>query len=185
MNQFCLIVFSYFLLICPFMPVIASTISTKEHLIARYVNEEKKFSIEYPSRWIRIPVETLDMPKHGFCLAIWAPFKHDSNDSILTANMIVNSENVEDSVTLEQVFSEIILLPKKAEDLEIESGEINLNGIPCKWIHYKLERETYKYEVFTYLIVAQNMKYEIIFGTDGFTEYCTEFEKIISSFCLL
>lgn len=180
MNQFCLMIFSCFLLLCHFMPIAASTAITKEHVtpgLETYVNEEKKFSIEYPSDWMRI----IDVPE--FDLFLFATLKNDSQSGV---NMSVISKNLEDSMTLEQLYSEAISYFSD-EDTNIKSGEISLNGIPGKWILYTLSIQGVEIQVLQYLIVAQNMEYIISCGATGddFMDYFSEFETIASSFRLL
>lgn len=182
MNKFFLITLSYLLLLGHFTPAIASTETSNEYM-ETYINEEKHFSIEYPSDWSKV----VGMPRLD--LFLFVPVK----EGLLPgANMSVSAENVGEAVTLEQAYSESVtdlsefLANLSNQNTSIESGEIDLNGIPGKWILHTFSMGA-EIQVLQYLVVAKSTKYVITFcaNSNDFSNYSLEFEKIIHSFRVL
>lgn len=180
MNQFCLMIFSSFLLLSHFMPVAAFVGFTKEHgavNLETYVNEDTKFTLQYPSNWMK-------MDDMGLIdLMLLSPGKISSPSS---ANMNVLSENLENSYTLEEVYSEVVA-HFTAQNINFKSGEVDINGIPSKWMLYDYSMNGVEFPTLQYLIVHQNKMYTLTYGgvEDDFNLYYSDFEKIVSSFRLL
>lgn len=174
MYQFGLIIFSCLLLFCQPKPLFASISTQHVHpSIKTYLNEEKKFFIEYPSNWIRVTVEpsTID-------LVLLAPPS--------SANINIVAESADECPTLDQAYSEAVSAFINCE-LDLKSGDLELNGIPSKWIFSSYVHQGVEIHVLQYLIVVQEMQYVISFGasSEDFGSYYSEFEKIMDSFRLL
>lgn len=182
MNYLYKIILSSTLLLCPFTSVTAKLTSALElpaTPVKTYVNQEDNYSIEYPSDWI----DPIEVAIKGLIRA-----KPKTNDSSSSASMSVSSEYVGDSITVEDVSAEIFSYFPDGGGY-IKTGESDLNGIPSKWILYSFETNESDTQVIVlqYLIVAQETKYIITFGTteEDFDVFLPEFESIVSSFRFL
>src|SRR5262249_42037024 len=161
-NQFCL-VFLTCLFLVNHWPLAAKT----------YIHNEKKFSIECPEDWTRLDPPELD-------LFLLAPQKN--------MNMSVLSAKMESPMTLEQVCQEALSY-FSGLDANIQTVEVNLNGIPCNWILHVYSIQGIEAQILQlqYMIVKEDTQYIITFActSDDFANDSLEFEKIASSFRLL
>ncbi|MFA6916508.1 MAG: hypothetical protein WC222_08940 [Parachlamydiales bacterium] len=141
-----------------------------------FVSEKKKYFIEYPAHWTQVPASLFD-------ISIFAPSKNVKAPS--SANMTIVSEGIENSVTLDEVYSDILAQFSK-EDPKIQTGESTIGGIASKWTLHTQAMFGLEIKVLQYIIVAQNKKYLIAFSAvpSDFTDFQSEFETIASSFRL-
>jgi hypothetical protein len=142
-----------------------------------FKNEEKGYSVEYPSDWKKSDVPQLD-------LVLFAPTK--DHESTPHASMNIVSEKVGSAVSLEQFYTESAAnLSSALKEVHVEkSGSSTLNGTPSKWTLYTHVMQGVKFRVLQYFVVANDSIYLMTFSTaaDDFDGYKGEFEKIANSF---
>lgn len=147
----------------------------------KYVNEDKKYSIEYPKGWEKQNWPNLD-------LVLLSPSPIDPGTQT-HATMNVISQHVGDAVTLEQFFNESLKhLNSALKDVQVDqTGDQNLNGTPSKWAVYSHKIAEIPMRVIQYFIVADGNMYLLTFSANGndFDHYRPTFESIASSFRLL
>jgi hypothetical protein len=145
----------------------------------KFSNKVTKYSIEYPSNWVKKDVPKLD-------LVLFAPPKNEASRSHASMNIV--SETVGAGVTLDQFYNESLAnLRTQLKDVNIEnSGTRDLNGIPTKWVLYTHVMQDIKFRVLQFFIVAEENIYLMTFSAvdEDFENYRSEFDKIASTFRL-
>lgn len=181
MNPFNLFICSSFLLFSHAMPNFVFAILPQENetfCLEKYVNTERGYSIEYPSHWIRATMA----PKLDMSIVLPCP----QDISRTCANMSIVSEYVGESMTLDEMYSTDLSYFSSQEVVQ-NSGEIDLNGIPSKWIFLSVFVNHVEVRIMQYYIFSKGMAYVITFGAlpTDFSENYHEFEEIMYSFRLL
>lgn len=145
--------------------------------LERYVNEEKQYSIEYPKEWQKQELPSLD-------IVLFSPAKGETSQAHATMNVV--SEKVGGSVTLDQFYAESVKhLTTELQEVQVEnSGELNLGGLPSKWILYNHVMLNTKFRVLQYFFVAQGTVFLLTFSApaEDFEQYRQVFDNIASSF---
>jgi len=155
----------------------APAVETKKDTTKNYTNEDKGYSIEYPSDW-----EKKEIPAVDFVLL--APQKSEKHPIRATMNII--SEKVEAPIDLAQLYQESIDNLKKAlTDFNVkDSGDMTLDGMPAKWILYTHEIQKINIEVLQVFFSNKMGIYLITYTSpaDDFAEYRPAFDKMNASF---
>lgn len=148
--------------------------------LEKYINEEKKYSIEYPKDWQKQDLPRLD-------IVIFAPAKDADAQTHATMNIV--SEKVDETVSLEKFYTESIKhLTTELKEVQVEkTGELNVDHLPSKWILYNHVMLQNKFRVLQYFFVGNGYIYLLTFSSpaENFDNYRPVFESIASSFRLL
>lgn len=148
--------------------------------VEKYVNDEKHYSIEYPKEWQRQELPRLD-------LVLFSPARNTEKTSHATMNII--SENVGETITLDQFYNESVKhLKADLQEPQIEnSGDITIDHIPAKWVLYNHQMMQNKFRVLQYFIVSKGTIFLLTFSSaaDDFDHFRSDFERIASSFRVL
>lgn len=163
-----------------YLPASSATVEEAAPPQERYVNKEKNYSIEYPKDW-----QTQDIPRLDIVLI--SPSRNADTQTHATMNLV--SESVGDSVSLDQFYNESIKhLTAELKDVKIEkSGDLNIHGVPSKWIQYSHQMLDSNFRVLQYFIVTQGNVYLMTFSalSDDFDHFMTTYESIANSFKIL
>ncbi|HEV8051465.1 MAG TPA: hypothetical protein VGP47_03150 [Parachlamydiaceae bacterium] len=167
------------LILCNSMPIIASFEIQNEDV--NYLEtknfEEKKYYIECPSDWIKTSVT----PFHDLYIS------SSTKDLTPTApiNMHVITRHVDSPVTLEELYTEAITMLSSMTPI-LKTGDLDINGVPSKWITYAFSENDQETQILQFLIVDQETQFLILFVmVPEDDESYSEFEKITSSFRVL
>ncbi|MBA3815888.1 MAG: hypothetical protein H0X29_05095 [Parachlamydiaceae bacterium] len=160
-----------------YLPASSAVVEEAAPPMEKYINEEKGYSIEYPKDWQKQEIPRLD-------IVLLSPTRNAESQT--HANMNLVSEAVGEKVTLDQFYDESVKhLTAELVDVKVEkTGDLNIHGIPSKWIQYKHRMIDNNFGVLQYFMVAEGNIYLITFSgvTEDFEHFLTAFEKIAASF---
>lgn len=170
----CLLVFGGLI---TYLPASSATVEEAAPPLEKYINEEKGYSIEYPKNWQKQEIPRLD-------LVLLSPPKDAESQTHATMNLV--SETVGDKVSLDQFYNESVKhLTTELQEVKLEkSGDLNIHGIPSKWVQYSHRMVDSNFRVLQYFLVAQGNIYLITFSAiaDDFDHFYPICQKIAASF---
>lgn len=160
-----------------YLPASSATVESDAPPLEKYINEEKGYSIEYPKDWQKQEIPRLD-------IVLLSPPKSEEAQTHATMNLV--SETIGDTINLDQFYNESVKhLTKELKEAKIEkTGDLNIHGVPSKWIQYSHQMMDTNFRVLQYFLVAHGNVYLITFSAiaDDFDHFNPTYQKIAASF---
>lgn len=148
--------------------------------LEKYVNQDKKYEIQFPKNWVKREAPAFDL--------VLVAQSNDPKQAI-TATMNLISEYIGKSITIDTFFNENIpTISKELKNSKIEGqGEEKLNGVTSRWIQYSHEMNNIRFEVLQYFIIHEGYAYLLTFSSiaNEFPRYENEFKNIAKTFRIL
>jgi hypothetical protein len=160
-----------------YLPASSASVEESAPPLEKYINEEKGYSIEYPKDWQKQEIPRLD-------IVLLSPPKNAESQSHATMNLV--SEKIGDQVSLDHFYTQSIQhLKNELKEVNIEkSGDVNIHGLPSKWIQYSHKMMDTNFRVLQYFLVANGNIYLMTFSAMGenFDHFRPTYESIANSF---
>lgn len=160
-----------------YLPANSAAVEEETQPLERYVNEEKGYSIEYPKNWHKQDMPRLD-------IVLLSPPQSSAPQARATMNIV--SETLEGDITLNQFYnSSVQHLTNELKEIKVEnSGDLNIHGIPSKWIEYSHKMMETNFRVLQYFLVVKNNIFLMTFSavSEDFDHFLPIYKNIAASF---
>lgn len=160
-----------------YLPASSAVIEEASPSTEKFINEEKGYSFEYPKDWTKQDIPRLD-------IVLVSPAKDENQNNRATMNLV--SESVGNTITLDHFYNESVKhLTSELQDAKIEnSGDIQLNNIPSKWVQYSHKMLDSDFKVLQYFLIIDGNLYLMTFSSAAseFDHFRPAFESIANSF---
>lgn len=160
-------------------PAFAGKESKSKSKINHHVDENKKYSIDFPVNWKPFSEYPLNDPDENFDLMLFSPPS--------SLSFTIWSDKKDKSSTLESVFADALEAFTEMKG-EVTIGDLVVNGIPFKWLDVVLsEPDGSSIRLRLYYCISKTMQYQIAIGSDTkeFPSLMPKFETVINSFRFL
>lgn len=147
-------------------------------LSQNYVNKDKGYSIVFPKNW--------EMKEKFMGLDVFALSPLEGDKDAFRENVNIITEDLSNPMSLDEYYSMGLVNLKTllADFKEIDSGTIDVNGIPMKWIVYDHRMGEVRARVLQFIAVKDRRAFVITFSAmpDDFAKYRPAFEQIGKTF---
>jgi hypothetical protein len=143
-----------------------------------YTNKDKGYSIVFPKNW--------EMKEKFMGLDVFALSPLEGDKDLFRENVNIITEDLTKPMSLDDYYSMgLVNLKTLLTDFkEVESGNIDVNGIPMKWIVYDHRMGEVKARVLQFIAVKDRRAYVVTFSAmpDDFAKYRPAFEQIAKTY---